>query len=62
MNDEGSGDGSMELFKKILSLRVGEAFVYAPSAIISRSAQGEDCALEKLGSGLLKVKVRKRLT
>lgn len=62
MDDEGNGGSSTQLFKKIISLRVGEALVFAPSAIVSGCAKVEDSAPVKLGSGFLKVKVRKRVT
>ncbi|TGZ82375.1 hypothetical protein EX30DRAFT_305103 [Ascodesmis nigricans] len=46
-----------DLFSKIVNLRTGEAYAFAPSAM----AAGED-GLEKLGGRLLKVKTRKRVT
>jgi len=59
---EGNSGNSMELFKRILDLRVGEALVFAPSAIVSGTAEVEDNAPVKLGPGFLKVKVRRKVT
>ena len=51
--------GSEELFKQIVDLRVGEALLFAPSALLGWS----DGDISKtLGSELLKVRVRKRFT
>ncbi|KAL9103819.1 MAG: hypothetical protein Q9163_001173 [Psora crenata] len=48
-----------ELFKRILDLRVGEALLFAPSTLLCRP---EEMAPKRLGSDLLKLKVRKRVT
>ena len=50
---------SEELFKRILNLRVGEALLFAPSALLRRADEGSP---ERLGSDLLQIKVRRRLT
>lgn len=50
---------SEEVFSRILNLRVGEALVFAPSALLGRTYGG---VLDRLGSNLLQIKVRKRLT
>lgn len=58
-------DLAKELFSKIVALRTGEALIFAPSAIIGTRKTG--ILLEKkehvrLGNGVLKVRVRKRVT
>jgi hypothetical protein len=49
------------LFRRIIDLRVGEALLFAPSAILSKRSEGRD-VLFKLSSSLLKIKMRNRLT
>jgi hypothetical protein len=49
------------LFGRIINLGVGEALLFAPSAILTRREEGED-KLCQLSSDILKVKIRKRLT
>lgn len=49
------------LFGRIINLRVGEAVLFAPSAILSKRSDGQDL-LFQLSSGLLKIKIRKRVT
>lgn len=56
--DEGK-HGSEELFKRVLNLRVGEALLFAPSALLGSA---DESAPRRLGSTLLQIKVRKRLT
>ncbi|PSR78480.1 hypothetical protein BD289DRAFT_486017 [Coniella lustricola] len=53
-----AGQGE-DLFAEIVKLRVGEAFLFAPSAIIR--PVGTD-TVEKLSHGVLKVRVRQRVT
>ena len=48
-----------ELFRRILHLRVGEALLFAPSALLYRTDEG---APERLGSDPLHMKMRKRVT
>ncbi len=48
-----------ELFRRILNLRVGEALLFAPSALLY-CADGR--TPERLGSDLLQMKMRKRVT
>ena len=55
---EGDGKGSVELFQLIINLRVGEAVVFAPSAVVG----GGGTVPTKLGSSSLRVRVRRRLT
>ena len=50
---------SDELFRRILKLRVGEALMFAPSALLYRS---DESSPERLGSDLLQIKVRRRVT
>jgi hypothetical protein len=49
------------LFGRIIDLRVGEALLFAPSAVLNNHG-GEQDVFYRLGSRLLKVKVRNRLT
>ena len=60
-----AGEGSAEknrnvrrIFEEIVTLNVGEALVFSPSAILSCDASNAT----KLGMSYLKVRVRKRLT
>lgn len=46
-------DGDMVLYNRIMGLRVGEALMFAPSAVVGGA---------RLGGDSLKVKVRKRIT
>lgn len=62
-----SADPAAEVFSRIVKLRVGEALLFAPSAAIgvkSRSRKGRDEGPEfrKLGSGILKIRTRNRVT
>lgn len=51
------------IFKEIVGLRVGEALLFSPSAIIGVDmASGESSNYARLGTGFLKVRVRMRLT
>lgn len=75
VNDQERGnDGLVQLFKRILTLRTGEALIFAPSAIVARK-QGDmlqDDGLtsnrhQRVGTtavedGLFKIRVRKRIT
>lgn len=65
---DGDGEGSADtgnfapgedLFAEIVKLRVGEALMFAPSAILKPA--GTD-TVEKLSHGVLKVRVRQRVT
>lgn len=69
--DEGAGgvvlgdaDPSMELFSRIVDLRVGEALVFAPSAVVGvrRRKDGGVGGVKRLAHGVLKVRVRNRTT
>lgn len=48
-----------ELFRRILNLGVGEALLFAPSALLYRT---DGITPEMLGSDLLQAKVRKSVT
>ncbi|KAI2603516.1 uncharacterized protein GGS25DRAFT_96724 [Hypoxylon fragiforme] len=53
-------DPTLAMFMQIVKLRVGEALLFSPSAVI---AVDEKCsAIEKLNNGVLKIKIRKRVT
>lgn len=47
------------LFAQIVGLRVGEALLFSPNTVVG---VGGDGAARKLGSGVLKVRVRNRVT
>lgn len=47
------------LFAQIVELRVGEALVFSPNAVVGVGGEG---GARKLGSGMLKVRVRNRVT
>ena len=55
----GSSNPTLELFSWIVRLRIGEAFVFAPSAVIGVDRSGE---VKRLGHGALKVRIRNRVT
>ncbi|KAK0753641.1 hypothetical protein B0T18DRAFT_313836 [Schizothecium vesticola] len=65
----GDGDPGMELFSRIVALRVGEALVFAPSAIVGvqQTKAGTEGApkqygVKRLAHGVMKVRVRNRTT
>lgn len=64
----GPGNPSLGLFSQIVGLRVGEALVFAPSAIVgvrvigAAAAAAGGGAVRRLGNGVLKVRVRHRVT
>ncbi|KAI6377322.1 hypothetical protein MCOR25_002577 [Pyricularia grisea] len=66
-SDSVSADPAVEVFSRIVKLRVGEALVFAPSAAIgvnahTRKQRSEGSAFRKLGSGILKIRTRARVT
>jgi hypothetical protein len=59
LDEQGSNNcGTVELFKRILNLRTGEALVFAPSAVVRKGESGE---WRKMTEELLKVRMRKRV-
>ena len=64
------GKGNADLFSEIVSLKVGEALVFAPSAIVGvekpkEETPGETAALgtiRRLAHGVMKIRVRNRVT
>lgn len=63
------GDLAKDLFSKIVALRTGEALMFAPSAVIglktgapSRNFPRGQKEPVRLGNGVLKVRVRRRVT
>lgn len=64
----GTADPALELFSRIVDLRVGEALVFAPSAIVSvrkrkqGDARGVGSDVRRLAHGVLKVRIRNRTT
>ncbi|KAK0612356.1 hypothetical protein B0T17DRAFT_593382 [Bombardia bombarda] len=66
----GEGDPALELFSRIVGLRVGEALLFAPSAIVGvqkkkrddGGAKGRESAVRRLAHGVLKVRIRNRTT
>ena len=66
-NPENSNIRLMKIFNEIVKLRVGEAFLFAPSAIIGvemkqNESGSEETEMQRLGNGYLKMKVRARVT
>lgn len=60
---DGNDNRPQSLFDQIVELRVGEALLFAPSAIVGVSYHDKDHGIfERLGNGNLHVKVRHRLT
>ncbi|KAK4125151.1 hypothetical protein N657DRAFT_663079 [Parathielavia appendiculata] len=59
----GDADPALELFSRIVDLRVGEALMFAPSAIVGvkkrKDGKGE---VKRLAHGVLKVRIRSRTT
>lgn len=57
------GSIAKRIFGEIVKLKVGEALLFSPSAIVNFEKGPDGVAvMERLGTGYLKVKVRKRLT
>lgn len=50
------------IFEEIVKLRIGEALIFCPSAIIGVEGEGATATLKKLGTDHLKVKIRARIT
>ncbi|KAH8586579.1 hypothetical protein B0O99DRAFT_656760 [Bisporella sp. PMI_857] len=51
------------IFNEVIRLRVGEALLFSPSAIVGWGPRLDSCTeAERLGSGYLKIQVRARLT
>lgn len=58
--DEAEGSGASRtssLFRQIVHLRVGEALLFSPSAVVGAASEGH-----RLGDGYMVIKVRDRLT
>ena len=63
----GDADPALELFSRIVDLRVGEALMFAPSAIVGVKRRVEGAAnrlgdVKRLAHGVLKVRIRNRTT
>ncbi|KAL2135021.1 hypothetical protein VTI74DRAFT_10058 [Chaetomium olivicolor] len=63
----GNADPTLALFSRIVDLKVGEALMFAPSAIIGVKKKKEDETskvgdVQRLGYGVLKVRIRNRTT
>jgi len=66
----GHEDPALELFSRIVDLRVGEALMFAPSAIVALKKRGGEDSIDKpglgevkrLAHGVLKVRIRNRTT
>ncbi|KAK4695945.1 hypothetical protein P7C71_g1897, partial [Lecanoromycetidae sp. Uapishka_2] len=54
----------VEIFKRVVNLEAGEALLFSPSAMTGPEKEGgrPGLRMQKLGTGYLKVRVRKRLT
>lgn len=55
----GQKQAAASLFAQIVELRVGEALMFSPNAVVGVGGGG---AARKLGSGMLKMRVRNRVT
>ncbi|XHG06018.1 hypothetical protein AWENTII_009229 [Aspergillus wentii] len=53
---------AQSLFNQIVDLRVGEALIFAPSAIVGEIQDDGQLSLRRLGHGSLRVQIRNRLT
>ncbi|MCJ1353992.1 MAG: hypothetical protein MMC33_003979 [Icmadophila ericetorum] len=70
VNQETNNTEALELFRDILSLKTGQALCFAPSAVMQVGAEGSatppsedgEILVRKLSEGMLKVRVRKRVT
>lgn len=51
-----------ELFEEIVKLRVGEAFLFAPSAMLGVVGSGNKAVVKRLRNRFVKIQVRERLT
>ena len=68
--DVNTADPTLELFSRIIQLKVGEALVFAPSAVMSIQKNNNDrtepngagVSFKRLGHEVLKVRIRTRLT
>ncbi|KAK0665737.1 hypothetical protein QBC41DRAFT_232138 [Cercophora samala] len=56
----GKGDVRTELFSRIVRLRVGEALMFSPSAIVGVDETKKE--VRRLGGGVMKIRVRNRVT
>lgn len=50
-----------QIFSEIVKLDIGEALLFAPSALMALG-DGDKWGLQKLGAGYLKIRIRKKLT
>lgn len=65
LDDVGEGQKAdvNKVFSKIVRLRVGEALLFAPSAIVGLNEQNDGAEkTRKLGTDYLRVRVRGRIT
>jgi hypothetical protein len=52
-----------KVFKEIVKLKVGEALLFSPSAVVGIESSGKgNEKLKRLGTGFVKIRVRSRLT
>lgn len=57
------GGSAKGLFAKVVNLRVGEALLFAPSAMVNLETDDVgSVTLKRLGDGFLKIRVRMKLT
>ena len=57
------GKGTDQMFDNIVKLKVGEAFLFAPTAIIGMTSDsGSQTDVKKLGTEFMKIRVRNRFT
>jgi DNA helicase HerA-like ATPase len=56
---ESNSNDTVELFRRITNLNTGEALVFAPSALVPKEGKK---GWTRMAEGVLKIKVRKRVT
>ena len=66
-NDEASDEGRQannekRVFNEIVKLKVGEALLFSPSAVMGLEDEDGTQRLKKLGAGYMKIRVRSRIT
>jgi hypothetical protein len=55
--------GKLSLFYRIVNLRVGEALLFSPGAVLGTTSESPSSPeLSRLGAGYLGIRIRKRLT
>ena len=60
VSDQSIGDKSSQMLREIMNLETGEAFVFAPSAMITSKQLDKES--EQYTEGLIRLRVRRRIT